>query len=238
MLARFQSASSILSRMITLPSVSSWLSTAMSAMATTMAGSMRNTGAATLGRASTGALRRASRPSSCPVSAATATPMAMPAISPSSRVRRPPHTDSAMMQPSVDAAMAALTGLMRHCASTPSEWRTAASTSPSPPMQMTVPTTAGGNSARMRVTSGPTARADAPYTSVAAAMAPGPCAATRAATSVIMNGLGICTSSAPLPVRPPQACKAVHKAMPSKVMATMDWVPCRSSPAICAVAST
>ena len=69
-------------------------------------------------------------------------------------------------------------------------------------------------------------------------MPPGPCAATSAAPKAIMNGLGMCTSSAPLPQRPPQACNAVQRAMPSSVMATMDCVPQRSSPAMRAVTST
>ena len=89
-------------------------------------------------------------------------PATMPMSRPSRRSRLPPQIDSTMMQMSVVAAIATLLGRICHCVSSPSVWRVADSTRAMPPMQITVPTTAGGNSGRMRVTSGPTAKAITP----------------------------------------------------------------------------
>ena len=131
-----------------------------------------------------------------------------------------------------------LTGSICHCSFSPSEWRTALSTRVSPPMTITVPTTAGGNSERMRVISGATQNVTPQYTSAIIAMPPGPTAISVVVTNEITNGLGMCAMRKPLPQRPPHDCSAVQTAMPIKVMASMGCVPAASSPAARVATST
>ena len=174
MSARFQSASSILSSMMTLPRVSSWVRMATRATATSTPASRCHCGATRPGQASSGAWRRTSVSSMRPSRAARATPTHM-ATNSAIRRRRPPHTDNATMQPSVMAAISALGPSSCHWpASMPSAWRTELATSAMPPMQITTPTTGGGNRGRMKRASGTMARATRPYTSAAGASAPRP----------------------------------------------------------------
>ena len=159
MLARFQSASSILSSMMTLPSMSSCVRMATRATATIIPASRLNTGVATVGSATSGTPCRAYVLSSRPSSAASTTPAPM-ASSRAMRRRRPPQTDSTTMPPSVTPATRALAPSTCHWPSpTPRAWRTEEDTSAMPPMQITTPTTGGGNSARMWRTSGAMASA-------------------------------------------------------------------------------
>ena len=147
--------------------------------------------------------------------------------------------DSTTIQAMVAPPIRALAPSMIGCAPvTPMMLLAEPGTSAMPPMQMTTPTTVGGNTGRRWRTSGASTRAVMPCTSAAPARPPGPWAVIKAAAKVIMNGSGMWISSAPEPQRPPQACRAVHSAMPSSVMATMVCVPVRSSPAILAATST